>query len=274
MMGYRTPLLSEPLLEPDRLPGGNIICVVTLVGLEDLGVPGLSILPHAYVEMRLSPAHPVAGNQVQRSDIKSSRKNPKWTPPAKFKFLVSSSVSSKIIVSVYHFNTLGIGAMGVGPPISLGDTVLHLKGAQDNNSVHSKTLNLQSDSGSQGIAHFEYSFRTPDDESRIQEDSVYEFQRWQPGVHWGHGNGFFLVTDPGRWATLDGARFSNKIDEVAPPVQHGWVIAKSWQSTGTDEDPDGWEYAMDFFSPCWFSKPDGMALYVRRRTMTRTVIPG
>lgn len=270
--GFRTPVLTEPLLEPDRLPGGNSIAQVKLISLENLDSPSLNGTPHAFVEFRLVPAHPTAGDQVQRSEIKASRSNPKWVPPAKFKFVISNTVSSKIVVSVYHFNSIGpIGAMGVGPPIPLGDTVLHLKG--DPSSSHFKSLSLQTDVGTTpGIAHFEYSFRTPDEESRSQEDAVYEFQRWQPGVAWGHGNGFFFPTDPGRWASLDGGKFGAQIDEVASPVMPGWT-AGPWQLTGNDEDPDGWEYAVDFFAPCWFGKPEKSSLFVRRRQMSRIVTP-
>ena len=271
LMGYRTPLLLAQMLEPDRLPGGNSIVVVKLLGLENLGSPKLKVPPHAYVEFSLSPAHPTAGKQMQRSEIKSGRSSPKWEPSAKFKFLVSKETSAKVIISVYHFSTLGIGSMAT-EPVQLGDAVLHLKELSDShrNSVR-KSLQLHTEDGTRGVAHLEYVFRTPDEESCVQEHIVYEFQRWQPAKHWGHGPGFFLPTDPGRWATIDGAKFSNQIDDVAPSVPPNWVITRSWLSTATEEDADGWEYANDFYAPCWYGKNEGVSLFVRRRALCREV---
>jgi len=262
--GYRTPLLFEPLLqEPDKLPSGDRILVLLLVGLQDVGSALLSGAPDAFLEFRVVPADMTAGDQLQRSEIKTDCHDPKWVPPARFEFLLSKTQNAKVVVSAYHYNV-------VGEPLQLGDAVLHLKDVTSHRTMR-KSLKLHSDDGQRGVVHLDCSLLTPDERSREQEHVVFEFQRWQPGIGWGHGQGSFLATDPGRWGTLDGSCFDNNIEKVVPPLPPGWTVTTPWHTSATDADADGWEYAVGFFAPFWYSRADGYTLFVRRRPMSRTI---
>lgn len=264
LMGYRTPLLCEPLLsEPDKLPGGNSIVVVRLVSLDNIGSNSLKGAADSFVELRLLPSDEVAGFQLQRSEIRTDSNNPVWTPSARFDFLVSRLHNSKIVVSVYNFQL-------IGEHLQLGDAVLHLKDISHKSMI--KVLKLHTDDGTRGQVHLEYYVNTPDQQSREQEHMVYEFQRWQPGRQWGFGHGHFLPSDPGRWGSADGSVFHNNIDAVAQPIPEGWVVRKSWYTMATDKDPDGWQYAIDFYAPYWYNVSDGVTLFVRRRPMTREIV--
>lgn len=258
--------MLEPLLqEPDKLPEGNSIARVCIIGLDDINAKPVFNGPvDAYVELRLSPSDENAGDQLQRSEIKTESSCPRWSPPATFDFLVTKMANAKIVFSVYHYNF-------VGDPLQLGDGVLHLRDI--NPVLTSKKLKLHTQTGPKGTIDIEVHIKTPDEMSRAQEHVIYEFERWRAMTNWGHDKDKnFLASDPGRWGTLDGSHFDHHIDNVAPPVLAGWVVKKSWYTISTETDPDGWEYSAGFFSPYWYSKADGVSLVVRRRTMNREVV--
>ncbi len=75
------------------------------------------------------------------------------------------------------------------------------------------------------------------------------------GVKWGSTPGTHLLAlDPGHWSSVDGKKFGNVMDEVAPVIPAGWEISKHWCALATDDDADGWQYATSFTSLSWFAK--------------------
>lgn len=258
--------MLEPLLqEPDKLPEGKSIVRVSILGLDDLSTPVFKGAVDAYVELRLTPGDENAGEQPQRTEIKTETSQPRWSPSATFDFLVTKTTNSKVVFSVYHYNF-------IGDPLLLGDAVLHLKDVS--HALALKKLKLHTDAGLRGSIDLEVHLKTPDELSREQEHVIYEFERWRAiGSSWGHDKDLhFLRMDPGRWGTLDGSHWDHSIDKVAPHVPAGWVVKRSWYTVSTETDPEGWEYGADFFSPWWYAKADGVSLVVRRRTMTREIV--
>jgi hypothetical protein len=139
----------------------------------------------------------------------------------------------------------------------------------------------------------------------VHHEVVYEYQRWQPVIGWGSKYpGHLLPTDPGKWSTMDGRAWAatwEKLTGGYPFVsthvsanahnKHvagnkttaagaaaaltaatpGKVCTLGWHTQATENDPDGWEYALDMPSPYWYTKGDAMRFMVRRRKWHRVI---
>ena len=112
------------------------------------------------------------------------------------------------------------------------------------------------------------------DKARMMDTySAYEFQRFEPIVGWGNDSpGHLLPTDPGRWCSGDGKKWSLSFDDVVPPMPEGYVETAPWSVFfGEENDADGWEYGVDFNSHNWHSSQSKLT-FARRRMYTREVI--
>ena len=43
-----------------------------------------------------------------------------------------------------------------------------------------------------------------------------------------------------------------KFDEVTPDIPPGWETSVEWRVVSTSDDPEGWQYGVDFNSTDWF----------------------
>ena len=102
---------------------------------------------------------------------------------------------------------------------------------------------------------------------------AFEFQRFEPIVGWGNDSpGHLLPTDPGRWCSGNGKKWSLKFDDVVPEIPAGFQITSPWAVyIGDETDEGGWEYAVDFNSHSWYSS-QGKTTFARRRKWTREII--
>lgn len=223
-------------------------------------------LPDPYCELHLVPK-PVHGDQAQRTSNKTASTNPKWSHPEKFSFKVVRLNASKVVLSVFHF-------LPVRASTPLCEGVVHLKDFAMGKPASEKEIPLvdPENGAAAGSALVSVSIMTPEAARLSQEHVIYEFQRWQVGKDWGYGKGYFLPTDLGRWSTLDGKRFGDDIEAMAPPIPAGWQVDRGWQTGVTDQDPEGWEYSPDMRSNYWYPEGAGnVALCVRRRVWSRIV---
>jgi len=171
----------------------------------------------------------------------------------------------------YHFN-----ASQPSESLPLGDGVLKVKDILTyTDHANPMTIKLKSpkDGSSAGFVNISVQITTLDAASSVVEQVVFEYERWQPVILWGHTPtpGHFLPTDPGRWSTEDGKKFGREIEDVAPPIEPGWTVTNAWHVISTDFDPEGWQYSSAIESPFWYDKNDGAILYVRRRQWHREI---
>eukprot|EP01065_Artemidia_motanka_P042562 TRINITY_DN5739_c0_g1_i1.p1 TRINITY_DN5739_c0_g1~~TRINITY_DN5739_c0_g1_i1.p1 ORF type:complete len:1203 (+),score=398.96 TRINITY_DN5739_c0_g1_i1:89-3610(+) len=89
---------------------------------------------------------------------------------------------------------------------------------------------------------------------------VLQTQRWFPVAGWGKGR---LPTDPAEW--VDAQNQPRPRDAVQPPPRCKW--AGEWVVEGGVADPDGWEYATDWWLK--FHSPGRTGDCVRRRRWKR-----
>jgi len=209
-----------------------------------------------------SPTDKVA-IQRQRSSLKSNTRNPKWFPAQRFQFKVNTLQTTRIAVNVFHF-------LPILQATSIGDAVIHLKDFQVGGVYKKKEVKLirQDDGKFEGSLVVSIQVQTVEQAASFQEHYIYEFQRWKGD--WGSLD-CFLMTDPGRWSTLDGQKFQNEIDDIAPQVPPGWTVLREWMTGVTDDDADGWEYSTDFRSNYWHPVGEGSIYCVRRRIWSRKV---
>ena len=102
---------------------------------------------------------------------------------------------------------------------------------------------------------------------------AYEFERYEPIVGWGHDSpGHLLPTDPGRYCSGNGKKWSLKFDEVASDMPPGFIETTPWSVFfGESSDSEGWEYGVDFNSHSWYSE-QSKTTFARRRKWTREVM--
>mmetsp|Transcript_5028 Transcript_5028/g.7683 ORF Transcript_5028/g.7683 Transcript_5028/m.7683 type:complete len:292 (+) Transcript_5028:70-945(+) len=257
-----TPLLKKL---KDELPPSTRVVVIKLEHARDLAsAETFSGMSNPYFEMMLKPADKYAGEQQQRSTAKHRTLNPRWEPAERFQFVVSDMETSRIVISCYHrFNDTETKV--------LGDAVLSTKDVGDQPSITTLKL-INPDNGKfHGDVELEVVHMDVNHASSVEEHRVYEYQRWQPVVHWGSDYpGHLLPTDPGRWSTADGKKFGETFSEVEPPLPAGWEVIAPWATTLTTGDLGGWQYSVDFKSVSWHEE-QGFGMYVRRRLWTREV---
>ena len=240
------------------------VVILRLHQLKRIGVgQRLGTTTDPYCEFALTPAAYAIGEQRQRSSIKTNTLNPKWFPAERFQFKVAGLKSHKIILNVMHF-------LPVLKPLSIGDAVIHLKDFEVGGTYKRKEYKLirQEDGSVEGSAIISIQVQTAEQASNLQEHYIYEFQRWKG--EWGSID-CFIITDPGRWSTMDGKIFKNDIDDIAPPIPNGWTVLREWMTGTTDHDPEGWEYSTDMRSNYWHPTQDGSIYFVRRRVWSRKV---
>jgi len=168
------------------------ICIVRLHELQNLPSDKNVIgLPDPYVDFHVVP-RPVHGEQLQRSSNKTATTNPKWSHPEKFSFKINKLKTSKVVLQVCHF-------LPVRAATALCEGVVHLREFDVGGVEKKKEISLvDPESGAQGgIAIVSVEIMTPLASRKIEEHVLYEFQRWN--LRWGHGKGYFLPTDLGRW---------------------------------------------------------------------------
>lgn len=250
-----------------NLPSDTQVIVIRLQRIVDLPFPPTNISGSAdpYVEMKLTPDDSVAGEQFQRSSVKPATTNPKWFPDERFQFIISSDIiSKKIVFSVLSYRH----ALGPSP---LADAVLNLKDIKGN--IRNKTLKLISPTTGKhcGTAHLDIECLTLAEASSVQEQTVFEYQRWQPAVLWGSTSpGHLLPTDPGKWSTVDGGDYSSDIDDILQLPGDGWSIQSPLKMLASDDDPDGWQYATNFRDLNWHASTQ-TGLMVRKRAWRRVL---
>lgn len=115
----------------------------------------------------------------------------------------------------------------------MGDGVLKVKDVLAHTDLANPlSIKLKSpkDGTAAGLVNITVQVVTLEEASSVIEQVIYEFERWQPVILWGHTPtpGHFLPTDPGRWSTEDGKRFGRELEEVAPPLDEGWTVTNSW----------------------------------------------
>ncbi len=204
-----------------------------------------------------------AGPQKQRSSIKTNTLHPKWFPAERFQFKVSELDHAKVVINVFHF-------LPILAATSLGDAVIHLKEYDigDRRQHQEYKLYNENTGEQEGSIVCSVECMTAEQCANVQEHTIYEFNRWNG--EWGHLD-CFILTDPGRWSTIDGKTFANDIDDIAPPVHDHWTVVRDWHTGTTDKDPDGWEYSTDMRSNYWHPSAEGSIYCVRRRIWARKV---
>ncbi len=257
--------LLQPLRESFAVHNPNV-CIVVVRVKEMRRLPAgnhLGSNTDPYMELSVVPSHPSKGDQKQRTSMKINTRNPKWFPPGRFQFQVSRLQSTKIVMNVFHF-------LPVLAPVSIGDAVLHLKGFNigDQRSHMEYKLVHQENGEEEGSVVVSVEVMTAEQAANTQEHYIYEFHRWNG--EWGTLDNF-LLTDPGRWSTIDGKVFGNDIDEISPKIPDGWEVVRDWMTGVTDTDPDGWEYSTDMRSNYWHPTGDGLVQCIRRRIWSRKV---
>lgn len=107
----------------------------------------------------------------------------------------------------------------------------------------------------------------------METHTAYEFERFTPIIGWGSDSpGHLLPTDPGRWCSGDGKKWSLKFDDVVPEMPSGFVETTQWSVfMGEEMDTAGWEYGVNFNSHSWYSQ-QGKSTFARRRMWTREII--
>lgn len=55
-----------------------------------------------------------------------------------------------------------------------------------------------------------------------------------------------------RWSSADGKIFKDELNDVGLPLPDGWEVENSWNIMSTTFDPDGWQYATNLDSACWY----------------------
>lgn len=192
--------------------------------------------------MRIRPGDMVAGEQVKCTSKRPQTIEPKWEPAEKFQFIVANLMSTKLVVSVYHFN-------GTSDPDPLGDGTLALKDLTQDESPYSVQLINPNTGKPGGIVEVEAFLQTAIEASNTEEHVVMEFQRWDRSAGWGPT---LNSSDPGRWSTANGTRFEKDFESIIPDIPEGWVVLKSWTTVSTTSDFEGWQYAASFDSTDWF----------------------
>ena len=82
--------------------------------------------------------------------------------------------------------------------------------------------------------------------------------------------GHLLPTDPGHWSSADSKKFSTSLESISTQLQPGWEVITTWHVLATDDDAEGWKYALDFASINWYPK-EGTGLSVRKRAWRREI---
>ena len=114
---------------------------------------------------------------------------------------------------------------------------------------------------------------------------VWEFQRYQPSTGWGAGKNL-LPTDPGRWANHKRDKFKDSLEDIAPPIPHGYCVDLGWAIVVQKRkykpntkitklsitDRFGWHYSSSFEATSW-SDVYQNGYNVRRRAWRRVLIP-
>lgn len=265
MWGFQSDVVS-PLRESFMERAAPETLIVNIMVIKGSRIPGgdpITKLSNPYLDIRVSPPDVDYGAQKMRGSNKTTTINPEWNPPERFQFRLTDLSRGKFIFSFNHL-------MPMRPAVPLADAVLHLdklhKGMKKQNFV--LRCKEPGTGINHGTLHIQVSVMGVNEACLTQVHGIYEFQRWKGS--WGSTD-HFLPTDPGRWSTLDGKRFGQEIDDVAPPVPLGWKIQQAWYTGPTSTDPDGWEYSNLFKSNYWHAGGDNTVNVVRRRVWQRTI---
>lgn len=252
---FRQSELNAPLLDTivPRLNKDAQFIIVRLRCMRKLPVGNtLTTLTDAVCEIKLVPGDPLAGQQLQTSSIKPENLNPQWEPPERFQFIMSEkNQNAKILFSVYHYDGKDIKTSA-----PIGDALLKFRDLEISNVPYVKTLLMicPQDGSQKGEIDIEISVLSSEEAKMVQEDTLYEFERWMPEIEWGHTPKHFLPTDPGRFCSQDGKQYARELDDVAPVVPKDFVVTNKWHNIATSKDGDGWQYSTAFSSPYWYEE--------------------
>jgi len=224
--------------------------------------------------MKLKPSDSIAGDQLQRSSYKPATNHPQWEPNEKFQFILSDDNDTHIAVSVLSYKEKD--------PVPLGDAKIKIKDLTLTKTRTNKSVKLiDSTTGkNNGVIQFDILFNTVNEALSYEEQTVFQYERYQPVVLWGSSYpGHFLPSDPGiniaqeftgLYSSSNGLTYYKTLDEASPPIPEGWKINKQWYILSNEFDANGWEYAMDFTSTRWFPQ-EKTGLFVRRRKWCREI---
>ena len=153
------------------------------------------------------------GDQLQKSFMKPQSLHPVWEPPERFQFIYTNRKKSKLVISVYHYT-------GSVENIPLGDVIIKMADLECKREFQTHNLELVHPEtgkklyGDNGKTLMEVMLKVDRFENAKNEERqlVFEYQRWNPiqEIAWGNdfdrstGLGHLLITDNGRWCTVDG----------------------------------------------------------------------
>lgn len=217
-----------------------------------------------YVEMKLSPES-LPGDQYQRSSYKPETFTPAWAPAERFQFIVTDKQLASITISAFNFSRF----QKKHDP--LGDVILKLKQFNPFSTTQKEIKLIDPETGKgESTIYIDVECMSVSAACSVQEQNVYEYERWRVGKLWGSTKSHYLPTDPGKYSTADGLKFGHTFDDVLPALTADWSITKHLFVIATDDDPDGWQYAGDIWSLNWYPR-EGDGLCVRRRTWRRII---
>ena len=268
--GYKSEL-SAPFLEShfDKLSNEQscvVVVHVTAIREKERRNADFHLV---YVDLKLLPGDRLAGEQAQKTSVKTSQEGvvcPKWESPERFQFIISSKdVRSRLLLSYYEYRDNG-------KSFPLGDTVLSCSDIVNSSQLIYKTLKLINPANGSIVGDIDINLQvmTPHEARKVHLHSAYEHERWQPVIGWGNYK-HFLPSDPGRWGSSDGRRFSHNVEDVVPMDSNVWKVTKNWYTVAHDGDGDGWYYGLNFKTLTWFSAPQTGTTVVRRRMWNREV---
>lgn len=227
-----------------KTPPDAMVVVIKIKSIEGIRKKSGKLDP--FIEMKLVPGDDCAGDQVQRTSMKSDEDQQViyWEPAQRFQFVVTNKEISKIRFSLYKFNKRTA-------PEAMGDVHLFLnKAIIDPNDRKQQSMSfLDHENGqSYGKFTFDITYSTFHHEVNTQEQTVKEYQRWSPASGWGNvRNVHMFPTDPHAWMSEDGERWTrdDDIDKISVRMlPEGWMVQKGWTVPAIIGNPEGWQYAL------------------------------
>lgn len=264
---YQTSITPAAKKIYEELPGDTCVIIVKLIAAHGLPITDMVMKSSdPFFVFEVKPDGAVGGNQKQRSTHKPRTLDPKWDPPLTFRFIAADVPTCKIVISAWDYQLNGMHR-------DMGQTMLLAKDVTEEPQIMKKKISDPNTGKAVGEVEFQV-FSMPAGRAKTMEThTAYEFERFEPIVGWGHDSpGHLLPTDPGRWCSGDGKKWSLQFDEVVPELRAGFTVSTPWSVfMGEEMDTSGWEYGVDFNSHSWYSE-QGKTTFARRRMWNREVV--